>query len=221
MLLLTCSIILVGCAYTARGGFGEWLRIRRLRSIGRTTIAEVTDISRRLPRKERGAPSEYVTFEFRPAPNAEPIVGERLRSLFKDRVQPAGKLDVRYDPDNPSDFFCLQSDDYSLVWRLSVQIIFLGVVGVLLLMVVFRYRALIRTVCNAPVVLGRLVDVRSCAQGAFSRLVVVTFEFDSRTIVLKTVVPVHLAHSFSIGDSVYLLVPPRKPKRALLAGAFL
>jgi hypothetical protein len=35
------------------------------------------------------------------------------------------------------------------------------------------------------------------------------------------VVPVRLIQSFSIGDSVWILVPPQKPNRALLAAAFL
>ncbi len=221
MFLLTSLIILLGCAYTARPPFNEWLRIRRLKSIGRTATAEVTDISRRLPAKERGVPSEYVTFEFQAAPDTLPIVGERLRSLFKHQVQTTTKLDVRYDPKNPSDFFCLQSDDHSLVWRLNLQITFLAIAALLLLIAALRYRALLNTICNAPALLGTLVELRTSAQGAFSRLVVVTFEFNSRTFVLKTVVPARLAYSLSIGDSVYLLVPPRRPNRAVLAGAFL
>lgn len=224
MLLLTFLIILLGCGYTARGPFAEWNRIRRLKNIGRSATAVVTEISKRLLRKERGAPSEYVIFEFQAAPDTQPIVGERLRSLFMHLnidIRRGTELTVRHDPDNPSDFFCPQTDDRSLVSRLSVQIVFLLIAGILLLIAALRYRALLDLICNAPAQLATLVEVRTSAQGAFSRLIVVTFEYDSRTHVLKTVVPVRLAQSFSIGDSVWLLVVPRKPKRAVLAGAFL
>ncbi len=224
MLLLTCLIIILGCAYTARAPFGQWARIRRLKGIGRSATAVVTEISKRLPRKERGGPSEYVTFEFRPTPDAKPIVGERLRSLFMHLDNPLqihSKLDLRYDPANPSDFFCPESDDRSLASRLGVQIIFLVIAGLLGLIAALRYRALLNVICNAPAQLGTLVEVRTSAQGAFSRLIVVTFEYDGRPLVLKTVVPVRLTQSFSIGDSVWLLVPPRKPNRAIIAAAFL
>ena len=224
MLLLTCAIIFIGCVYTARTPFGEWLRIRRLKKIGRSATAIVTEISKRLPRKERGAPSEYVTFEFRPAPDAQTIIGERLRSLFMHLDNPPqihSKLDLLYDPANPSDFFCPESDDRSLASHLSVQIAFLLIAGVVLLIAALRYRVLLNVICSAPAQLGTLVQVRTSAQGAFSRLVVVAFEFDSRSFALKTVVPARLAQFLSIGDSVWILVPPRKPNRAIIAAAFL
>ena len=224
MLLLTCAIIFIGCVYTARTPFGEWLRIRRLKKEGQSATATVTEISKRLPRKERGAPSEYVTFEFRPAPDAQLIIDERLRSLFMHLDNPpriGSKLDLLYDPDNPSDFFCPQTDDRSLASHLGVQIVFLVIVGILLLIAALRYRALLNVIANAPAQLGTLVQVRTSAQGAFSRLVVVAFEFNARSFALKTVVPVRLTQSLSIGDSVWLLVPPRKPNRAIIAAAFL
>ncbi len=224
MLLMTFLIILLGCGYTARGPFGEWNRIRRLKNIGRSATAVVTDISRRLPAKERGAPSEYLTFEFRPTPDAQPIIGERLRSLFMHLDNPPqihSKIELFYDPANPSDFFCPESDDRSLASHLSVQTVFLLTAGILLLIAALRYRALLDVICNAPAQLGTLVEVRTSAQGAFSRLIVVTFEYDGRPHVLKTIVPARLAQSFNIGDSVWLLVAPRKPKRAVLAEAFL
>ena len=224
MLLLTFLIILLGCGYTARGPFAQWYRIRRLKNVGRPATAVVTQISKRLPRKERGAPSEYVTFEFQAAPDAEPIVGERLHSLFMHLnidIRRGTKLTVLHDPDNPSDFFCPESDDRSFASLLSVQIVFLLIAGLLLLIAALRYRALLDVICNAPAQLATLVEVRASAQGAFSRLIILTFEHDGQPHVLKTVVPARLAHSFSIGDSVWLLVPPRRPSRAVLAEAFL
>ncbi len=224
MLLLTCLIIILGCAYTVRGPFAEWLRIRRLKSVGRSATAMVTDISRRLPAQERGSPSEYITFEFRPDPDAEPIIGERLRSLFMHLEKPPqlnSKIDLLYDPDDHSNIYCPESDDRSLASRLSIQIIFFAIAALLGFIAVRRYRTLINVICNAPAQLGTLVQIRSSAQGAFSRFVVVTFEFDKRSFVLKTIVPVRLTQSWSIGDSVWILVPPPKPKRAVIAAAFL
>ena len=224
ILLLTCAIIILACTYTARTPFDQWKRIRGLKKIGRSATAVVTDISRRLPAQERGAPSEYLTFEFRPAPDAQLIIGERLRSLFMHLDNPPqihSKLDLLYDPANPSDFFCPESDDRSLASRLGVQIIFLVIAGLLGLIAALRYRALLDVICSAPAQLGTLVQVRTSAQGAFSRLVVVAFEFDSRSFALKTVVPARLAQFLSIGDSVWILVPPRKPNRAIIAAAFL
>lgn len=224
MLLLTCTIIIIGCAYTARPPLAEWARIRRLKNTALSATAKVTNISRRLPTQERGGPREFVTLEFRPTPNAKPIVGERLRSLFMhldEPVQLADQFEILYDPDEPSEFFCPESDDRSFLSHLLVQIIFLAIAGLLLLLAALRYRALINIVCNAPAQLGALAEVRTCAQGAFSRLVVVTFEFEGRNLVIKTIVPATLIHSVSIGESIWLFVPPRKPNRALVAGAFL
>ena len=223
MLLLTCLIIIVACAYTAVGHFQDWSRIRRLNRIGHSTEALVTDISRSRPAGQRGAAREYVTFQFRPseAPQAEPISGQRLHSLFEEQLKLGSRLSITYDPSNPKDFFCLDSDDRSLVSQLAVQIFFLIIVVLLLLLAGFRYYVLLRIACSAPAEPGRVAEIRSSTQGAFSRLVVVTLQVADRTFILKRVVPVGLAQRFSVGDSIWLLVPLRKPSRAIIAAAFL
>ena len=223
MLLLTCLIIVVACAYTAGGHFQEWSRIRRLKGLGHSAEALVTDVSRSRPAGEHGAAREYVTFAFRPleAPQAEPISGQRLHSLFKEQLKLGSRLSITYDPTNPKDFFCLDSDDLSLVSQLAVQIFFLIIVVLLLLLASFRYYALLRIACSAPAEPGRVAEIRTSAQGAFSRLVVVTLQVADRTFILKRVVPVSLAQRFSVGDSIWLLVPPAKPSRAIIAAAFL
>jgi len=223
MLLLTSLIIVVACAYTAVGHFQDWSRIRRLKDIGHSAEAQVTDISRSRPAGQRGAAREYVTFQFRPleAPQAEPISGQRLHSLFPEQLKLGSRLSITYDPANPQDFFCLESDDCSLVSQLGVQIFFLIIVALLLLLAGFRYYALLHIACRAPAESGRVAEIRTSAQGAFSRLLVVTLQVADRTLILKRVVPVGFAQRFSVGDSVWLLVPPRKPSRAIIAAAFL
>lgn len=224
MPLLIGLIIIIACVYTARGPIGQWKRIRRLNEKGQKAIATVTEISKRLPRKQQGSPSVYITFEFHPASDPKPIMGERLRSLFMHLDHPpqvTSKLEIFYDPQNPADFFCPESDDHSLASRLGAQITFLLIAGLLGLIATRRYHALLNIIRSAPAQLGTLAQIRTSAQGAFSRLVVVTFEFDNHSFVLKTVVPARLVQSLSIGDSLWLLVPPRKPNRALVAAAFI
>ena len=223
MLLLICLVIVVVCAYTARGQFQDWSRIRRLKSTGRTTQAVVTDVSDRRPAGQRGASREYVTFEFTPlgSPDAEPVTGERLGSWFIRPIKLGDKLDVTYDPASTVNFFCPEVDDHSLVGRLSAQIVFLIAALASLLLAGFRYFALLKIVRNGLAQLGTIVEIGPCAQGAFSRLVVVTLQAADRTVILKRVVPARLAQRFSIGDSIWLLVPPAKPRRAIIADAFL
>ena len=224
MVLLTCIIIIIGCAYTAREPYAEWGRIQKLKKNSQKIIATVTNISKRLPGHQRGAPSEYVTFEFQPPTADKPIIGERLRSLFMhlDKLpRRNSKIELFYDPKKPDNFFCPESDDHSLASGLGVQIVFLVLAGLLGIIAAFRYRALLNIICNAPAQIGTLAQVRTSAQGAFSRLVVLTFEFDSRSFAIKTTVPARLTVSLSIGDSVWILVPPAKPNRAVVAAAFL
>lgn len=223
MLLLACLIIVIACAYTARGHFRDWFRIRRLKGVGRSTAAFVTDISRRRPAGKRGAAREYVTFEFHPSgtAQAEPVSDHRLHSLFQEQMKIGSQLSIIYDPADPEDFFCPETDDRSLPSRLSVQILFLIVVALLALLAVFRHCSLLRIVRSASAQPGTVAGIRTCTQGAFSRLVVITFQFADRTFVLKRVVPVRLVQRFSVGDPVWLLVPPRRPSRAVVAAAFL
>ena len=223
MLLLTSLIIVLACAYTARHHFRDWARIRRLKTIGRSVEAVVTDIFRARPRGERGAALEYVQFEFHPlqAPQTEPVTGRRLHSLFNEPLRLGSRLTVAYDPAKPEEFFCPQVDDSSVVVRLSVQLVFLIAVALLLFLAVVRYFILLNVAGHAPAHPGTIAAVRTSAQGAFSRLVVFTFRFADRTFVLKRVVPVRLTQRFSVGDPVWLLVPPRRPSRAIIAAAFL
>lgn len=223
MLLLVCLIIVIASVYTAQDDFHDWSRIRRLRGIGQSAQAQVTEIFLRRPGGQRGAAREYITFEFRPAdiPQAEPITGRRLRSLFTEQLRLGSRVSIIYDPESPMHFFCLESDDRSLVSRLSLQIFFLIIAALILLLAVFRYYALLRIACRAPAHRGNIAEIRSSAQGAFSRLVVVTFQLDEQNFVLKRAVPVSLAGRFSVGDSVWILVPPAKPSRAVIAAAFL
>ena len=223
MLLLTCLVIVIACAYTAVGHFQDWSRIRRLKGLGHSVEALVTNISRSRPAGEHGAAQEYVTFQFHPleAPQAEPISGQRLHSLFPEQLKLGSRLSITYDPADPADFFCLESDDRSLVSQLGVQIFFLVVVVLLLLFAGFRYYALLHIACRAPAESGRVAEIRTSAQGAFSRLLVVTLQVADRTLILKRVVPVGFAQRFSVGDSVWLLVPSGKPSRAVIAADLL
>ena len=75
--------------------------------------------------------------------------------------------------------------------------------------------------CNAPAQSGRVAKIRASAQGAFSRLMVVTLQTAERTFILKRVVPVGVAQKFSVGDSIWLLVPSGKPSRAVIAANLL
>ncbi|NIA07086.1 MAG: hypothetical protein GWP14_05545 [Actinobacteria bacterium] len=223
ILLLIGLVTVAVCAYTARGHFRDWSRIRRLKSVGRSAQAVVTNILRCRPGGQRGAAREYIAFEFRPLDpsDAQPVSGQRLHSLFLRQIKLGDKLDVTYDPATPEDFFCPEVDDQSLIGRLSAQIIFLIAVLALLLWACFRYFALLRIVRNSPAQLGTVVEIGPCAQGAFSRLVVVTLQVADRVVILKRVVPARLAQSFSIGDSIWLLVPPGKPHRGIIAAAFI
>ena len=224
MLLLICLIIVVGSVYTMVDDLSDWARISRLKSIGQSTTAQVTDVSRRRPGGERGAFAEYVTYEFRTSPDAEPITGESLSSQFAHldkRIRLGSTVTVRYDPADPQDFFCVESDDHTLGSRLAVQIMFLTIAGLLLILAVYRYFRLLKIVRDAPAQIGTVAQISASGQGAFSRLVVVTFQHAGRNFVIKRIAPMRLAHTFSSGQSVWLLVPPRKPNRAIIAGAFL
>lgn len=223
MLLLIPLVIVVVCAYTARGQFQDWSRIRRLKNTGRTIQAVVTEISLKRPRGQRGAAREYVTFEFTPldSPDAEPVTDQRLHSLFLRQMKLDEQLSVTYNPASPENFFCPEVDDHSLIGRLSAQIVFLVVALALLLLAGFRYFALLKIVRNGSAQLGTVAEIGTCAQGAFSRLVVVTLQAADRTVILKRVVPARLVQSLAIGDSIWLLVPTAKPRRAVIAAAFL
>jgi len=223
MLLLICLVIVAVCVYTARGQFKDWSRIRRLKSLGCTTQAVVTNIFDRRPRGQRGAAREYIAFEFTPldSTDVQPVSGERLGSWFIRQIKLGDKLDVTYDPASPENFFCPEVDDLSLIGRLSAQVVFLMAALALLLLACCRYVALLKIVRNSPAKNGTIAEIGTCAQGAFSRLVVVRLQADQRNVILKRVVPARLAQSFSIGDSICLLVPPGKPRRAIIAAAFL
>ena len=223
LLLLICLTIIIVCAYTARGHFQDWSRIRRLKNIGRTTQAVVTNISDRRPAGQRGAAREYITFEFTPSDSsqAQPVPGERLHSWFIRRIKLGDKLSVTYDPGSPENFFCPEVDDHSLAGRLSAQIVFLIVALALLLLGCLRYFVLLRIARDSPAQRGTIAEIATSAQGAFSRLVVITLQHEDSTLVLKRVVPARLAHRFSVGDSIWLLVPLGKPHRAIVAAAFL
>ena len=223
MLLLICLVIVLVSVYTARGQFKDWSRIRWLKSVGRTTQAVVTDILDRRPAGQRGAAREHIVFQFTPldSTDVQPVSGERLGSWFIRQIKLGDKLDVTYDTASPKNFFCPEVDDHSLIGRLSAQLIFLIAALALLLLACCRYFALLKIVRNSPAQLGTIAEIGPCAQGAFSRLVVVRLQATERNVILKRVMPARLAQSFSIGDSIWLLVPPAKPRRAIIAASFL
>ena len=224
ILLLACSIIVVACAYTARGHFHEWSRINRLKDVGQSTQAVVTEIALRRPRGQRGAAREYAIFQFTPAGDSqtEPVVNQqRLHSLFDKPLKSGSQITVTYDPADPENFFCPATDDRSLANQLSVQIVFLIIAALLMLLAVLRYFALLIVVRNAPAHSGTVAEIRSSAQGAFSRLVVLTLQIEDSPLIIKRVVPMRLAHRFCVGDSIWLLTPPAKPSRAIIAADFL
>ena len=167
MLLLICLIIVSGSVYTATDDIGDWVRIHRLKSIARSTTAEITEISLRRAKGERGAVSEYVTYEFRTSPDNEPIRGESRSSLFMHldkKIRKGSKITVKYDPDNPHNFFCLESDDRTLSSRLAVQIIFLAAGGLLLILAGLRYFRLLEIICTAPAQSGRVAEIGPSSQ---------------------------------------------------------
>ena len=68
--------------------------------------------------------------------------------------------------------------------------------------------------------MGTIADIRSSSQGAFSRLLVVTFHAAEQKVIIKRVVSARLAHTFTVGSTIGLLVPQSKPKHAVIADAF-
>ena len=225
MLLLICLVIVVVCLYTARGHIKDSARIHRLKSIGQTTQAVVTKIieHRLKGRGERGAAREYIVFQFTPtgSPDAQPVTGERLGSWFIRQIASGDTLDVVYDPTGPDNFFCPEVDDHSLLGRLAAQLVFLVIAFVLLLLALLRHILLLGIIRNGSVQQGKIVDVGPTSQGALSRLLAVSFRLADRDIIVKRVVPFRLVRHLIVGDSIDLLVPPKKPRRAIVADAFL
>lgn len=201
----------------------QWRHVRSLKATGKQGVAEVTGFSTARQKGERGAALEYVDFEFVPSGGVglRYVKGQRLRSFFVAPPKRGDKLTVIYDLEKPEDFICLQTDDRPLRQRLTAQIFFLAVAALVLLLAGLRYLKLLKIVRTAPAQSGTVVDVRTCAQGAFSRLVVVALQADDRKAIVKRVVPVRLAHTYATGDAVWLLVPPGKPAKAIIADAFL
>ena len=223
LLLLICLVIVAVCAYTARRDIQDFSRIRRLKTLGSSAQAVVTGIFDRRPAGEHGAAREYIAFEFIPADSSAstPIVGERLGSWFIRQITLGDEITVIYDPDSPKSFFCPEVDDHSLIGRISAQIVFLVIALLLLLLALWRYFIFLGVVRRAPVQPGTVVDISSCAQGAFSRQLVVSLRTADRTVILKRIVPLRLAQHLAVGNPVDLLVPPGKPRRAIVAAAFL
>lgn len=223
MLLLICLVIVVVCLYTAREHIQDSARVHRLKSVGRTTQAVVTKILDRRPTGERGAAREYITFEFTPpgSPDAQPVTGERLGSWFIRQIKLRDTLEVVYDPADPDNFFCPEVDDHSLLGRLAAQIVFLVIAFVLSLLALLRHVLLLGIIRNGSVQRGKIVDIGPTSQGAFSRLLVVSFRFADHDVIVKRVVPFRLVRHLIVGDSIDLLVPSGKPRRAVAAAAFL
>ena len=221
--LIVCAVLAVGSIWTSAGDFLQWRRVRSLKAGGRQAEAEVTRFGDERLKGERGTSLRYVYFEFAPAGTVglKRIEGKRLLSLFVEPPKPGDELTVVYDPANPEDFVCLQTDDRPLGQRLTAQIFFLAVAGLVFLTAGLRFLKLLKIVGNAAARSGTVADIRSCAQGAFSRLLVVALQDGERQVIIRRVVPFRLAHALDVGDGVWLLVPLGKLKEAIIADAFL
>ncbi len=221
--LMACIILAVGSIWTSAGHCLEWRHVRSLKVTGKQAEAEVTGFESKRPKGERGTTRKYVSLEFFPSGRVglEPVKGERLSSLFVKSPKLGDELTVLYDPADPEGFVCLRTDDRPLGQRLAVQIFFLVVAGLVLILAGLRFFRLLRIVAGAPARSGTVVDIRSCAQGAFSRLLVVALQDGERQVIVKRVVPVRLVHTLDLGDAVWLLVPPGKAGKAIIADAFL
>ena len=223
MPLIVCVVLAVGSIWTSAGDFLEWRHVRSLKVTGKQTEAEVTGFESKRPKGEKGAARKYVSFEFIPSGRIglEPVKGERLSSLFVKIPKLGDELTVLYDPADPEGFVCLRTDDRPLGQRLTAQIFFLVVAGLVFILASLRFLMLQKTVGTAPARSGTVVDIRSCAQGAFSRLLVVALQDGERQVIVKRVVPARLANTLDPGHTVWLLVPPGKAGRAVIADAFL